>query len=358
MVTEASVVIPTFNKASFLRLTLTSLTTQLYRDFEVIVVDDGSVDDTQNVVQELSPSLPNLKYIKQSNQGRSRARNRAIEAADGSVIIFTEDDYLMRPDFVSQHMSCHDGGTLSAVVGGIGYRTVTHLPPHGILADAEYQALLSDADFAARLTTLDAAQLESWPVIITPEDVLTRFVWIESMAIPLGLAGQLDWVEQQFGRHFQGFHLPWLFFGGGNVSVSRAALAQTGGFEESFVGWGSEDLELGYRLHRSNVAFVINRNTQSLHQIHFRPTRDISVQARDNHAKFCQLHPDYAVLLFYLYNTRQYAGILEQPITLSEYNSRVGAYVDSSAHQQAQLMLDLRRVLGENGVSQNSPAGS
>ena len=87
-----SVIIPTYNRARQLRRCLEGLAKQTFQNFEVIVVDDGSTDDSGNVAQEYAQIL-NLKYIYQSNSGGpARPRNMALRAAKGELIAFLDSD--------------------------------------------------------------------------------------------------------------------------------------------------------------------------------------------------------------------------------------------------------------------------
>ena len=86
-----SVVIPTYNRAEWLGNTLRSVLKQTFIDFELIVVDDGSTDDTENVVQ----SFPRVQYVRlQENRGVSGARNTGLSRAVGRYICFLDSDDL------------------------------------------------------------------------------------------------------------------------------------------------------------------------------------------------------------------------------------------------------------------------
>ena len=89
-----SVIIPVYNGARYLRAALESVFAQTYRDFEVIVVDDGSVDDSGVIAQ----SFPEVRYIQKTNQGVAAARNHAIEAARGEYFAFLDQDDLWTAD--------------------------------------------------------------------------------------------------------------------------------------------------------------------------------------------------------------------------------------------------------------------
>ncbi|NOZ24608.1 MAG: glycosyltransferase [Nitrospirae bacterium] len=86
-----SVIVPTYNRAHLLGRALASVARQTYRDFEVIVVDDGSTDETAEVVKEFA-SL-DIRYIRhENNRGEAAARNTGVLAAKGEFIAFLDSD--------------------------------------------------------------------------------------------------------------------------------------------------------------------------------------------------------------------------------------------------------------------------
>lgn len=89
-----SVIIPTFNRADFLKQTLESVWRQTFTDFEVIVVDDGSTDET---ITWLSEVASKIKLITQENSGPGAARNKGAENAGGEYIAFLDSDDLWFP---------------------------------------------------------------------------------------------------------------------------------------------------------------------------------------------------------------------------------------------------------------------
>jgi glycosyltransferase involved in cell wall biosynthesis len=98
---RVSVVIPTYNCARFLGQTIDSALRQAYRDFEIIVVDDGSTDDTQQVVAVYGKTI---RYVYQSNQGASAARNVALSIASGEFIAYLDADDLWIADKLSRQV--------------------------------------------------------------------------------------------------------------------------------------------------------------------------------------------------------------------------------------------------------------
>ncbi|MBY3167864.1 glycosyltransferase family 2 protein [Rhizobium laguerreae] len=101
-----SVIIPTYNRARFIREAIESVFSQTYRDFELIVIDDGSTDETAKIVRALVDNR--LNFIRQENRGRSAARNRAIALARGRYIAFLDSDDMYLPDKLAQQVDYMD----------------------------------------------------------------------------------------------------------------------------------------------------------------------------------------------------------------------------------------------------------
>lgn len=89
-----SVIIPTFNAARFLPEAIESVAEQNYEPLEIIVVDDGSTDDTRDVAAR----WPRVRYILQQNQGPSGARNTGVQAATSDILAFLDVDDLWTAD--------------------------------------------------------------------------------------------------------------------------------------------------------------------------------------------------------------------------------------------------------------------
>jgi len=93
---SVSVIIPTYNRRELLRKALDSAKGQTYRDFEILVVDDGSTDDTRLFVE----GIAGVRYLFQENGGPAKARNLGIRNARGSMIAFLDSDDLWSPHFL------------------------------------------------------------------------------------------------------------------------------------------------------------------------------------------------------------------------------------------------------------------
>lgn len=93
-----SIITPTYNRASFLQRAYESVANQTFRNFEWIVVNDGSTDNTEELVQQLSRTSPfPIRYFYQKNSGLHIARNSGISLARGSLCVFLDDDDLLLP---------------------------------------------------------------------------------------------------------------------------------------------------------------------------------------------------------------------------------------------------------------------
>jgi len=94
-----SIVIPTFNRVTLLPRTLESVRAQTFDDWEIVLIDDGSNDDTEALAHKYAARLGDrFHYIRQANAGSSAARNRGIDAARGRFVAFldSDDEYLPR----------------------------------------------------------------------------------------------------------------------------------------------------------------------------------------------------------------------------------------------------------------------
>lgn len=262
---KATVVIPTYNRAGRLAELLGCLANQGEALARVVVCDDGSSDETPQVARSFAGRLP-LVYAHQENRGfrAGQARNMGIARAVGEVIIFVDDDVLVAPDFVASHVAAHAGAARPRVA--IGYRSRA---------------------FAA---------VRAQP---TWEDILAAEA--DDRVVDLGPDGD------GIGAH----RTPWFFVYSCNFSVTRAkAEAEVDGalprFDELFVGWGMEDIELGYRLHQTGYEIVAAPRARVLHIEDPRPRDPFRCEVRSlppvydsyvrNSVYFMDKYPDDPVL--------------------------------------------------------------
>ncbi len=117
---KVSVILPTYNRADLLPAAIDSVLGQSFTDFEVLVIDDGSQDDTRRVVAAIPD--PRIHYFHQKNSGVSAARNRGLEVARGEYLAFLDSDDLFLPAKLAFQVAQLDADpALGMVAGGFRY---------------------------------------------------------------------------------------------------------------------------------------------------------------------------------------------------------------------------------------------
>jgi glycosyltransferase involved in cell wall biosynthesis len=231
------VVIPTFNRSEILHNTLMSLMHQTLPpdQFEVIVVDDGSTDKTLDMIKGLNPCF-RLRYILQDDlgYGPGRARNLGTLFAEGEIVLFIDADVISDPENLKEHLTSH----------AYFKRQFNH-----------------DAFVIGK--RLDMHTSPAIQKLLTPDTIAKNFELIRQIpARPDMREDFYKWCNDDPSA----FHSPWHMVYTNNVSVRRKHLLAMGLLDESFVFWGIEDQELGYRLQW--LRFVLNPRAVGYHQHH------------------------------------------------------------------------------------------
>jgi len=161
---EYSIIICTYNNACSLKLTLQSLLNINFEkiSLEILIVDNNSNDETKYVILSFikSSEKKNIKYIFESHQGLSYARNRGVEEAIGQYIIFIDDDVEIPTDWLVE-LNKTILLTNAAVIGGrVLLKYPTSIKPKWL--DNELELFLSKADWGENILTLDL--IKNWPV--------------------------------------------------------------------------------------------------------------------------------------------------------------------------------------------------
>jgi glycosyltransferase involved in cell wall biosynthesis len=113
---KVSICIPTFNRRDYLKETLDSVFAQTYKDYEIIIVDDGSTDGTEEMIK--NGGYGNLRYYWQENAGLSAARNKLINLSPAEFITFIDSDDLLVPDAVERMMKIMEAEGGDVIVYG------------------------------------------------------------------------------------------------------------------------------------------------------------------------------------------------------------------------------------------------
>jgi validoxylamine A glucosyltransferase len=252
---EIAVVVPTFQRAAWLRETLDGLVRQtLGTDrFEVIVTDDGSADGTVDVVRSFADRL-DLRYVYHHDLGHRVAatRNAGARAATAPVLAFVDAGTRPSAGCIEAHLDAHKAAELTesptVVVGRVaGYETRTTA--------------------AGRVSAEEIGDMRD---------------------------EELD----RFSRTLENTCLPWRLAWTANLSVDAKVFASVGGFDERFTGWGAEDMELAYRLHRFGARLHWSDEACAVECPHPRDMPSNIVSNRRNQQLFYEMHPEPEVEVF------------------------------------------------------------
>jgi glycosyltransferase involved in cell wall biosynthesis len=141
-----SAIMPVFNAAATLEASMASVLAQTEQDFELIAVDDGSTDNSLNILREAARRDRRVRVLPCSNRGVSAARNRGIMISHGRLIAFLDSDDLWAPDKLARHGAAHARDPLLAM----SYARVAFIAPEAanlsarVISEVDPKALQSD----------------------------------------------------------------------------------------------------------------------------------------------------------------------------------------------------------------------
>lgn len=117
---KLSIIIPVYNLEDKIARCIESVLASSYADYEIVLIDDGSTDDSAKICKKYVCN--NVTYIYQHNAGVSAARNRGIKEASGEFVSFIDGDDYIEDDYLSRLMKCTKDGSVDLVVGNITYQ--------------------------------------------------------------------------------------------------------------------------------------------------------------------------------------------------------------------------------------------
>lgn len=225
---KVSIIIPTRDRDRLLEKTLASLRSQVFplEDVEVLVCDHDSSDNTGQVCDSFAGSL-NVDRVRVPFEGFSiqRPKNVGLSRARHELSVVLDCGIICPPDFLRAHVDAHTRVGNSYVTG----------PMCGWDSEEETDFWLN----------LDPSNCPAPDAI--PEELQ-------------------DCCRARMAPHVR--HAPWMLFWGCNFSARTADLRRVGGYDESFVGWGWEDHELGIRLEKAGLKFQFIPESWCLHYPH------------------------------------------------------------------------------------------
>jgi glycosyltransferase involved in cell wall biosynthesis len=223
-------------------------------DFEVIVVDDGSDEQIDNELKKFRFNIKYLYFPRSDRSGSSFSRNKGIENASGNVLIFLDCDQLLTKNFIIEHVMLHKRNSYRQILQ-IGTRKM-------LLPDQNIQELLTHPD---------------------QQD----FGYETDVRAPIFINLGPD-VNQLEGLWFCVFSH--------NISVTKKSIEKYGGFDENFKGWGLEDVEFGYRMHKNGVKIIYNPGIEILHQYHLSAFNEkMFASYKKNYEYMCSKYHDTEV---------------------------------------------------------------
>lgn len=209
---DATIIIPTFNRWEALQETLRALARVDYpaSSWEVIVIDDGSNDETEESIRKwIEDAAINVRYLRQPNAGPAAARNRGAGEGLGKTLIFIDNDIIVKPDFVRAHVDAVAGNSGCWVMG-----RVVH-PPE------------------LRRTAFGRYRESVWEAFNEAHDN-------ERLAETSGMTAA-------------------------NVSLPAADFHRLGGFDENFTIASCEDCDLGIRARQAGIRVIYDPRIIVLH---------------------------------------------------------------------------------------------
>lgn len=239
-----SVIIPTYNRAEKLEKCLEALKNQSLAlgSFEVIIVNDGSTDETSAILKKWVEAWPILRVLSEQNSGQGIARNKALKLAQGQVVLFIGDDIYPQKNFLEEHARFHQNHP-----------------------EKEYACL--------GLTEWDPSQ-----------EITSYMVWLTEGG-------------PQFAYHDlkPGREASFWYFYTSNISLKREFLEP---FDEDFKTYGFEDIELGYRLAKKGMKLIFLPEALTFHE---HPMSEQTLRGKmlaigKSAVLFQKKHPEVAVI--------------------------------------------------------------
>lgn len=285
---QAAVIIPTRGGASKLHYPLEALEAQTEKDFQVIVVIDGDIDNSASVIQSYIDrgNLDLSMIVFEENRGRVSALNAGYTAADAHVLIRCDDDIEMKPDYIANHIYYHTDNTARGVMGLVHnkFPDTPHARAYGYYRDAKFRE----------------------EAYATPTDKIWHY-----------------WAA--------------------NCSMTTETFQRVGGYDERYRRYGWEDVDMGYMLYQAGVELILAPELEVDHYIAATTTAGRARRALHSGASkqlFLQKHGERA--LGYAKPTGIWgAAVRLLALTLTETTAKYGGEaIDSIADKLPQAVAE------------------
>lgn len=169
---EVSAIIPTYNVADWLKQSIASVLDQTFTDYELIIIDDGSTDNTSSVVKDFNDKR--IRYFYKDNNGIPSSRNFGIAKAAGQYIAFLDSDDLWPKDYLTVMTAALE----QATDYGVAYCAVTQVYPNG----REVKSWRAESCVSGWITRQFFLKRFVWcQAMVVRRDILSNFYWDESL---------------------------------------------------------------------------------------------------------------------------------------------------------------------------------
>lgn len=176
-----SIIIPCFNQGQFLNEALNSVCAQTYNDWECIIINDGSTDDTEKIALKYGYKDARFRYIKTKNNGLSAARNEGIKNASGQFVQLLDADDLIEPDKLLSAIEVYESDKISnsEIIAYSSMRYFEHDTPNKrqILGRANFLAhveLNAEDDISAQVDLIKVRNLCVISAPLYPREVFNK----------------------------------------------------------------------------------------------------------------------------------------------------------------------------------------
>lgn len=288
---KASLIIPSYNAKERLYYNLQSLNMLEYsrEDFEVIVVDNNSTDGTEEMLSSINTNYILSSFYINKNMGRAFARNYGVKEAKGNILIFLDSDMMVEKTFLAKHIAKHV--VLNTVVCGQSWRRVYTFYYEDFKGYLKRNLIKQLSEKGI----LKVGRLIDKQTLISEAEIKNERYFEISFNLSKMYEAEKELLEK-YGENLDGFNFPWSILVTNNCSVEKELFDQVGGFDNSFISWGCEDLDLGYRLYKNGCKFIKQNEIKSVHQEHPINFLDNGVE---NILYFTKKYDNIDLLLFY-----------------------------------------------------------
>ena len=287
-----SIIVPTLNGLKYLEQVMDSVQKHTKWPFEVIVVDNCSVDNTGDLIVKYQKNMDIKRIYLPKNETRSHARNAGIASARGDIIIFSDSDMISERDYVTKHMEANVGN--NDVICGENWVKIYTFYYKDFLGYLKRNLLINKHLY--NLST-PMNKIEDKSCLINEEKIISGEYKKFSFTYAVNDHGY-QIILDRYGRNLEGYKFPWSFFVTNNCSARREKILEAGMFDEDYKGWGCEDLDLGYRLYKKGCNFK-KLDIESIHQEH---AINYMEDGLKNIYYFSEKYNSVDVLLYYFHN--------------------------------------------------------